>query len=121
MCENIQPLSGDENEVAGTLLVTVPSMVGVDYDAHLLESITRCLAPATGWVPPGQRAEPPRSVAQVEAQVEYRRAVRQRSHGEVVHARRRDLARPGKVQPAARLQPDPGRASEPHGRRGVGE
>jgi alkanesulfonate monooxygenase SsuD/methylene tetrahydromethanopterin reductase-like flavin-dependent oxidoreductase (luciferase family) len=40
---------------ADTLLVTVPNMLGVEYNAHLLETITRHVAPAIGWVPPAQR------------------------------------------------------------------
>jgi alkanesulfonate monooxygenase SsuD/methylene tetrahydromethanopterin reductase-like flavin-dependent oxidoreductase (luciferase family) len=40
---------------ADTLLVTVPNMLGVEYNAHLLETITRHVAPAIGWMPPAQR------------------------------------------------------------------
>jgi alkanesulfonate monooxygenase SsuD/methylene tetrahydromethanopterin reductase-like flavin-dependent oxidoreductase (luciferase family) len=40
---------------ADTLLLTVPNMLGVDYNAHLLETIARHVAPAIGWVPPDQR------------------------------------------------------------------
>lgn len=40
---------------ADTLLLTVPNMLGVDYNAHLLETIVRHVAPAIGWVPPGRR------------------------------------------------------------------
>ena len=40
---------------ADTLLLTVPNMLGVDYNAHLLENITRYVAPAIGWVPPHRR------------------------------------------------------------------
>jgi alkanesulfonate monooxygenase SsuD/methylene tetrahydromethanopterin reductase-like flavin-dependent oxidoreductase (luciferase family) len=40
---------------ADTLLVTVPNMLGVDYNARLLENIVRYVAPAIGWVPPEQR------------------------------------------------------------------
>jgi alkanesulfonate monooxygenase SsuD/methylene tetrahydromethanopterin reductase-like flavin-dependent oxidoreductase (luciferase family) len=40
---------------ADTLLVTVPNMLGVEYNAHLLETITRHVAPAVGWLPPAQR------------------------------------------------------------------
>jgi alkanesulfonate monooxygenase SsuD/methylene tetrahydromethanopterin reductase-like flavin-dependent oxidoreductase (luciferase family) len=42
---------------ADTLLVTVPNMLGVDYNAHLLENIVRHVAPAIGWRPPGQRSD----------------------------------------------------------------
>jgi alkanesulfonate monooxygenase SsuD/methylene tetrahydromethanopterin reductase-like flavin-dependent oxidoreductase (luciferase family) len=41
---------------ADTLILTVPNMLGVEYNAHLLETITRHVAPAIGWVPPDQRA-----------------------------------------------------------------
>jgi alkanesulfonate monooxygenase SsuD/methylene tetrahydromethanopterin reductase-like flavin-dependent oxidoreductase (luciferase family) len=40
---------------ADTLLITVPNMLGVDYNAHLLENIAQHVAPAIGWVPPEQR------------------------------------------------------------------
>jgi alkanesulfonate monooxygenase SsuD/methylene tetrahydromethanopterin reductase-like flavin-dependent oxidoreductase (luciferase family) len=39
-------------QVADTLLLTVPNMLGVDYNARVLENITRYVAPAIGWVPP---------------------------------------------------------------------
>jgi alkanesulfonate monooxygenase SsuD/methylene tetrahydromethanopterin reductase-like flavin-dependent oxidoreductase (luciferase family) len=41
---------------ADTLLITVPNMLGVDYNTRLLENITKHVAPAIGWVPPEQRA-----------------------------------------------------------------
>ncbi len=41
---------------ADTLLITVPNMLGVDYNARLLENITKHVAPAIGWLPPEQRA-----------------------------------------------------------------
>jgi alkanesulfonate monooxygenase SsuD/methylene tetrahydromethanopterin reductase-like flavin-dependent oxidoreductase (luciferase family) len=41
---------------ADTLLITVPNMLGVDYNARLLENITRYVAPAIGWRPPEERA-----------------------------------------------------------------
>ena len=34
---------------ADTLLLTVPNQLGVDYNAHVLESILRHVAPALGW------------------------------------------------------------------------
>ncbi|MBV7410391.1 LLM class flavin-dependent oxidoreductase [Maritimibacter sp. DP1N21-5] len=34
---------------ADTLLLTVPNMLGVDYNAHVLESIMTHVAPAMGW------------------------------------------------------------------------
>jgi alkanesulfonate monooxygenase SsuD/methylene tetrahydromethanopterin reductase-like flavin-dependent oxidoreductase (luciferase family) len=36
---------------ADTLLVTVPNQLGVDYNAHLLETIVHHIAPAIGWQP----------------------------------------------------------------------
>ena len=41
---------------ADTLLLTVPNMLGVEYNARLLENVVRHVAPAIGWVPPEQRA-----------------------------------------------------------------
>ncbi len=40
---------------AETLLITVPNMLGVDYNARLLENVVRHVAPAIGWVHPDQR------------------------------------------------------------------
>ena len=40
---------------ADTLLITVPNMLGVEYNARLLENVVRYVAPAIGWVPPDQR------------------------------------------------------------------
>jgi alkanesulfonate monooxygenase SsuD/methylene tetrahydromethanopterin reductase-like flavin-dependent oxidoreductase (luciferase family) len=40
---------------ADTLLLTVPNMLGVDYNARLLENITEHVAPAIGWVHPERR------------------------------------------------------------------
>ncbi len=37
---------------ADTQLLTVPSRLGVDHNARRLETITRYVAPAIGWVPP---------------------------------------------------------------------
>ncbi len=34
---------------ADTVLVTVPNQLGVDYNAHLLESLVQHVAPALGW------------------------------------------------------------------------
>ena len=34
---------------ADTLLVTVPNQLGVDYNAHAIESILRYVAPELGW------------------------------------------------------------------------
>jgi alkanesulfonate monooxygenase SsuD/methylene tetrahydromethanopterin reductase-like flavin-dependent oxidoreductase (luciferase family) len=38
---------------ADTVLLTVPSQLGVDYNARLLETIAREIAPAFGWAPSG--------------------------------------------------------------------
>jgi alkanesulfonate monooxygenase SsuD/methylene tetrahydromethanopterin reductase-like flavin-dependent oxidoreductase (luciferase family) len=40
---------------ADTLLLTVPNMLGVDYNVHLLETIVKHVAPAIGWLPPELR------------------------------------------------------------------
>jgi len=34
---------------ADTLLLTVPNQLGVDYNAHVIESILKYVAPALGW------------------------------------------------------------------------
>ena len=40
-------LAGDEAvRIADTLLITVPNMLGVEYNAHLLESFAKHVAPA---------------------------------------------------------------------------
>ena len=41
---------------ADTLLLTVPNQLGVEYNAHLLETIVRHVAPAIGWVHPQRTA-----------------------------------------------------------------
>jgi alkanesulfonate monooxygenase SsuD/methylene tetrahydromethanopterin reductase-like flavin-dependent oxidoreductase (luciferase family) len=38
-------------QAADTLLLTVPSQLGVDYNAAMLETIAREIAPAIGWQP----------------------------------------------------------------------
>src|SRR5262249_32152226 len=38
-------------QAADTILLTVPSQLGVDYNAALLETIARDIAPAVGWTP----------------------------------------------------------------------
>ena len=35
--------------VADTVLLTVPNQLGVDYNAHVLESVITHLAPELGW------------------------------------------------------------------------
>jgi alkanesulfonate monooxygenase SsuD/methylene tetrahydromethanopterin reductase-like flavin-dependent oxidoreductase (luciferase family) len=46
---------------ADTLLLTVPSQLGVEYNATLLETIAREIAPAVGWSP----AQPSLAIAAV--------------------------------------------------------
>jgi alkanesulfonate monooxygenase SsuD/methylene tetrahydromethanopterin reductase-like flavin-dependent oxidoreductase (luciferase family) len=36
-------------QAADTVLLTVPNQLGVDYNAHLLETIMTHVAPAAGW------------------------------------------------------------------------
>ena len=38
-------------QAADTILLTVPSQLGVDYNAAMLETIAREIAPALGWHP----------------------------------------------------------------------
>ncbi|ROZ98071.1 LLM class flavin-dependent oxidoreductase [Gordonia sp. OPL2] len=46
----IEALREDEAiEAADTLLLTVPNQLGVDYNAHVIESILTHVAPALGW------------------------------------------------------------------------
>lgn len=46
----IEQLRGDEAIAdADTLLLTVPNQLGVDYNAHVIESILTHVAPALGW------------------------------------------------------------------------
>jgi len=46
----IKELANDEAVAdADTLLLTVPNQLGVDYNAHLIESILKHVAPALGW------------------------------------------------------------------------
>ncbi|MDL9947019.1 LLM class flavin-dependent oxidoreductase [Gordonia sp. ABSL11-1] len=46
----IDALREDEAiEAADTLLLTVPNQLGVDYNAHVIESILTHVAPALGW------------------------------------------------------------------------
>jgi len=46
----VEQLRGDEAVAAAdTLLLTVPSQLGVEYNAHLIESILTGVAPALGW------------------------------------------------------------------------
>ena len=46
----IEELAEDEAiAAADTLLLTVPNQLGVDYNAHVLESLLTHVAPALGW------------------------------------------------------------------------
>jgi alkanesulfonate monooxygenase SsuD/methylene tetrahydromethanopterin reductase-like flavin-dependent oxidoreductase (luciferase family) len=46
----VKELADDEAiSAADTLLLTVPNQLGVDYNAHLIESVVRYLAPDLGW------------------------------------------------------------------------
>jgi alkanesulfonate monooxygenase SsuD/methylene tetrahydromethanopterin reductase-like flavin-dependent oxidoreductase (luciferase family) len=47
-------LAADEAvQAADTVLFTVPNQLGVEYNARILETITRHIAPAIGWKHPG--------------------------------------------------------------------
>jgi hypothetical protein len=46
----VEQLAEDEAiAAADTLLLTVPSQLGVEYNAHLIESVLTHVAPALGW------------------------------------------------------------------------
>jgi alkanesulfonate monooxygenase SsuD/methylene tetrahydromethanopterin reductase-like flavin-dependent oxidoreductase (luciferase family) len=46
----VEQLAEDEAvATADTLLLTVPNQLGVDYNAHLLESVVQHVAPGLGW------------------------------------------------------------------------
>src|SRR5688572_10066455 len=46
----VKELAQDEAiAAADTLLLTVPNQLGVDYNAHAIESILTYVAPALGW------------------------------------------------------------------------
>lgn len=46
----VEQLAQDEAvATADTVLLTVPNQLGVDYNAHLLESVLRDVAPGLGW------------------------------------------------------------------------
>jgi alkanesulfonate monooxygenase SsuD/methylene tetrahydromethanopterin reductase-like flavin-dependent oxidoreductase (luciferase family) len=48
----VEQLADDEAiAAADTLLLTVPNTLGVDYNAHVIESILKYVAPALGWRP----------------------------------------------------------------------
>ena len=45
-----EQLAADEGIAeADTLLLTVPNQLGVEYNAHVIESILKHVAPALGW------------------------------------------------------------------------
>jgi hypothetical protein len=46
----VKELAKDEAiAAADTLLLTVPNQLGVDYNAHAVESILKFVAPELGW------------------------------------------------------------------------
>ena len=46
----VEELAADEAiAAADTLLLTVPNTLGVDYNAHVIESVLKHVAPALGW------------------------------------------------------------------------
>ena len=46
----VKQLAEDEAiAAADTLLLTVPNQLGVDYNAHAVESILKYVAPELGW------------------------------------------------------------------------
>ena len=46
----VKELAGDTAiHAADTLLLTVPNQLGVEYNAHAIESILRFVAPELGW------------------------------------------------------------------------
>jgi len=46
----VKQLAGDTAiQAADTLLLTVPNQLGVEYNAHAVESILRFVAPELGW------------------------------------------------------------------------
>ena len=48
--ELVRLLAADEAiSAADTVLLTVPNQLGVDYNAHVLDSVVRHVAPGLGW------------------------------------------------------------------------
>ena len=43
------PTQDEAVAAADTLLLTVPNQLGVDYNAHLLQSVLEHVAPELGW------------------------------------------------------------------------
>jgi len=46
-------------QTADTLLLTIPNQLGVEYNARLLETVAKHIAPAIGWVHPSERTLQP--------------------------------------------------------------
>ena len=44
-----QPAGDEAIAAADTILLTVPNQLGVEYNARLLESVLRHVAPSLGW------------------------------------------------------------------------
>ena len=45
-------VNGSDHDIevaADTLLLTIPNQLGVDYNAHVVESILKYVAPELGW------------------------------------------------------------------------
>lgn len=54
----VEQLAQDEAVAAAdTLLLTIPNQLGVDYCAHILDSVVRHVAPELGWRPVRQQRE----------------------------------------------------------------
>jgi hypothetical protein len=46
----VKDLAEDEAiAAADTVLLTIPNQLGVDYNAHVLDSVLRHVAPDLGW------------------------------------------------------------------------
>ena len=45
----VEQLAGRGDRRADTLLLTVPNQLGVEYNAHLIETVLRDVAPGLGW------------------------------------------------------------------------
>jgi hypothetical protein len=46
----VRELAADEAiAAAGTLLLTVPNTLGVEYNSHVIENILKYVAPELGW------------------------------------------------------------------------
>jgi alkanesulfonate monooxygenase SsuD/methylene tetrahydromethanopterin reductase-like flavin-dependent oxidoreductase (luciferase family) len=55
----VKELAADEAiAAADTLLLTVPNTLGVDYNAHVIESVLKYVAPELGWRQPEARRIP---------------------------------------------------------------